>query len=194
MPRLWNDTIEAHRRDVREAILDATAALVTTAGPRSVTMSRIAQDTGIGRATLYKYFPDLYAVLDAWHQRQISVHLAELAELADGPGDPLERLQTVLRRYGYIIQERLAHERPQAELSAALHRGLPATVAQQQVHEIIQRLITHAAGSGVVRSDAPPGLLAGYCLNALSAPADHTSPAEMDVLVTVTLDGMKAQS
>ena len=26
MPRLWNETIEAHRRDVREAVLDTTTA------------------------------------------------------------------------------------------------------------------------------------------------------------------------
>jgi hypothetical protein len=31
MPRLWNETIEAHRRGVRDAILDTTAALVVCA-------------------------------------------------------------------------------------------------------------------------------------------------------------------
>src|SRR5258708_6084762 len=28
VPKLWNDTLESHRREVRDAILDATAALV----------------------------------------------------------------------------------------------------------------------------------------------------------------------
>ncbi|MGH9199575.1 MAG: TetR/AcrR family transcriptional regulator, partial [Acidimicrobiia bacterium] len=67
MPRLWSDTIQAHRREVREAILDITAKLVGEHGLRSVTMSQIAEDTGIGRATLYKYFPDVEAILSAWH-------------------------------------------------------------------------------------------------------------------------------
>ncbi|TIL19051.1 MAG: helix-turn-helix transcriptional regulator, partial [Mesorhizobium sp.] len=55
MPKLWNETIDAHRRAVRDATLDTTAALVAEHGLLSVTMSKIAEETGIGRATLYKY-------------------------------------------------------------------------------------------------------------------------------------------
>ncbi|HZA80384.1 MAG TPA: helix-turn-helix domain-containing protein, partial [Actinomycetes bacterium] len=86
MPKLWDETIEAHRLQVREAILDTTAALVASHGLRSVTMSEIAERTGIGRATLYKYFPDVEAILLAWHERQITTHLAQLEELRDQPG------------------------------------------------------------------------------------------------------------
>ena len=52
MPKLWSETIDAHRREVRDAILDTTAALVAEHGLRAVTMSQIAGQTGIGRATL----------------------------------------------------------------------------------------------------------------------------------------------
>ncbi len=44
---------KAHRRAVRDATLHATAALVAEHGLLSVTMSQIAEATGIGRATLY---------------------------------------------------------------------------------------------------------------------------------------------
>src|SRR5687767_2901383 len=67
MPKLWNETIETHRRDVRDAILDATSSLVAEGGLRSVTMSLIAEKADIGRATLYKYFPDIEAILKSWH-------------------------------------------------------------------------------------------------------------------------------
>ena len=39
VPRLWNETIEAHRAAVRDAILDTTGALVADHGLLSVTMS-----------------------------------------------------------------------------------------------------------------------------------------------------------
>jgi AcrR family transcriptional regulator len=52
---------------VREAILDATGELVLSRGLLAVTMSDIAEATGIGRATLYKYFPGVEAILNAWH-------------------------------------------------------------------------------------------------------------------------------
>jgi len=80
VPRLWNDTIETHRAAVREATLDTTAALVAEHGLRSVTMSQIAQETGIARATLYKYFSDVEAILLAWHERQITGHLEQLGQ------------------------------------------------------------------------------------------------------------------
>ena len=79
MPKLWTETIDAHRRAVRDAALDATAALVAEHGLTSVTMSQIATETGVGRATLYKYFPDVEAILLAWHERQITRHLQHLA-------------------------------------------------------------------------------------------------------------------
>jgi AcrR family transcriptional regulator len=50
-------------------------------------MSQIAAETGIGRATLYKYFPDVEAILVAWHERQVAEHqLRDFAQdlLRDG--------------------------------------------------------------------------------------------------------------
>src|ERR671921_393403 len=83
VPKLWKETIEAHRQGVRDAVLDTTAALVAEHGLRSVTMSQIAGETGVGRATLYKYFSGVEAILLAWHERQITGHLEHLAELRD---------------------------------------------------------------------------------------------------------------
>ena len=83
MPKLWTETIEEHRRAVRDAALDTTAALVAERGLAAVTMSQIAAATGIGRATLYKYFPDVEAILAAWHERQVAQHLGQLAEVRD---------------------------------------------------------------------------------------------------------------
>ena len=119
MPKLWNDTIEAHRRAVRDAVLDTTAALVAEEGLRSVTMSQIAEVTGIGRATLYKYFPDVEAILLAWHERQIAGHLEQLAEVRDQAGDAGERLEAVLEAYALISRESRGHH--DTDLAACLH-------------------------------------------------------------------------
>src|SRR5262245_65842912 len=131
VPRLWNDTIEAHRRAVRDATLDTTAALVAEHGLASVTMSQIAEQTGIGRATLYKYFPDVEAILVAWHQRQIARHLAELGEIAAQRSTARDRLRAVLEAYAFIV-----HEMPQGtELAALLHKGEHIAAAQRQLRE-----------------------------------------------------------
>ena len=190
MPRLWNETMEAHRAAVHDAILDATATLVAEQGLRSVTMSQIAEKAGIGRATLYKYFSDIEAILLAWHERQITAHLEHLAKVREQAGDASERLEAVLEAYALISHERFSHEHPGPELAALLHRGVHVTGAQQQVHDMIRDLLTEAAEAGDVRDDIAPDELASYCIHAITAAGSLPSKAAVRRLVTVTLTGL----
>jgi AcrR family transcriptional regulator len=191
VPKLWNETIEAHRAAVRDAILDTTWALVTEHGLTSVTMSQIAEETGIGRATLYKYFPDVEAILLACHERQITGHLAQLAEVRDQAGDAGEQLEAVLEAYALLSHERFSHEHPGPELAALLHRGVHITGAQQQVHDMIKDLLIEAAQTGEIRDDVAPDELASYCLHALRAGSSLKSKAAVHRLVMVTLAGLR---
>jgi AcrR family transcriptional regulator len=189
MPKLWNETMETHRRVVREAILDATAALVAEHGLRSVTMSRIAEKTGIGRATLYKYFPDVEAILLAWHERQIAGHLEYLIEVRDQAGDAGERLEAVLEAYALISYE--SHGHHDAELTAFLHRDEQVARARRQLRAMIRDLLTEGAETDALRDDVAPDELASYCLHALAAAGSLPSKAAVRRLVTVTLAGLR---
>jgi AcrR family transcriptional regulator len=190
VPKLWNRTIEAHRREVRQAILDTTAALVAEHGLLSVTMSRIAAEAGIGRATLYKYFPDVEAILAAWHERQVGAHLAQLVEIRDRDGDPGRRLAAVLE--AFALNSHVSREHHDPELVTLLHRkGQHLDTALRQVHELIRDLIAEAATAGDVRADIPPAELADYCLHALGAAGALRTPAAVRRLVTVTMSGLR---
>jgi len=189
VPRLWNDTIQAHRAAVRDAILDTAAALVAEHGVFSVTMSQIAEATGIGRATLYKYFPDVEAILFAWHERQVTGHLDQLAAIRDRPGGARERLEAVLEAYALIIHETHGHH--DTELAAFLHRDEQVADAQEQLHGLIRDLLTEAAATGELRDDVAPEELASYCLHALAAARRLPSKAAVRRLVTVILAGLQ---
>ena len=178
VPKLWNETIKEHRREVREAILDTTVALVTEHGLLPVTMSQIAGETGIGRATLYKYFPDVEAILLAWHERQINGHLGYLAEIREQAGDAGERLEAVLEAYALISHETRGHR--DSELAALLHRDEQVARAEQQLRRMIRDLITEAQNSGDVRDDVGPNELASYCLHAITAAGSLPSKAAAD--------------
>jgi len=191
VPRLWNDTIQAHRAAVRDAILDTTAALVAEHGLLSVTMSQIAERTGIGRATLYKYFPDVEAILFAWHERQIAAHLAQLEELRGQPGDAGQRLEAVLEAYALISHDRYSHDHPGPEVAALLHRGAHLSRAQQHVHDLIKNLLAEVAATGDLRDDVAPDELASYCVHALGAASSLPSKAAVRRLVGVTLAGLR---
>jgi AcrR family transcriptional regulator len=186
VPRLWDETIEAHRRAVRDATLDTTAALVAEHGLASVTMSQIAERTGIGRATLYKYFPDVEAILLAWHQRQIAEHLEQLAEVRDHARHGGERLRAVLEAYALIV-----HEHHGGDVAALLHRGPHVARAHQQLRDFVRDLLTEGTASGEVRDDVAPEELAGYCLHAVAAARGLPSKTAVQRLVTVILAGLQ---
>jgi AcrR family transcriptional regulator len=186
VPKLWNESIEAHRRAVREATLDTTAALVAEHGLRSVTMSQIAEETGIGRATLYKYFSDVETILVAWHERQVTGHLEYLAAVRDQAGEASERLEAVLEAYALI-----SHEHDRTELAALLHRGEHVVRAQEQLSDFIRDLLTEGAEIGDLRDDVTPDELTRYCLHALTAAGSLPSKASVRRLVTVILAGLQ---
>jgi AcrR family transcriptional regulator len=169
----------------RDVVLDAAAEVVSERGLAGVTMSEIAERAGIGRATLYRYFPAVDALLLAWHERQIQVHLTQLAEIGERTTQG-NRLEAVLREYALM-----AYRHENTELASSLHRSDHAIDAHQHLHEFVSRLISDGARNGSIRSDVAPKELAGYCLHALSAASTLPSKAAVMRLVTITLDGLR---
>jgi len=188
VPKLWTETIDAHRAAVRDAALDAMATLVAEHGLVALTMSQIAEQAGIGRATLYKHFPDAQAVLTAWHERQLTGHLDQLTAAVD-PADPaMVRLETVLRTYAHIQHHSGRHH---GELATLLHHSDHVHRARQRLHDYVQGLLAEAAQAGDLRDDVPPDELAGYCLHALTTAGTKQSQDAVHRLVTVTLTGLR---
>ncbi len=158
-------------------------------GLRSVTMSQIAEGTGIGRATLYKYFPDVEAILRAWHKREITRHLEQLAQARDAVGGAEQRLRAVLTAYASIAHQ--SHGHHDAELAAMLHRDEHVTHAERRVQTMIADLLADASGAGSVRDDISINELAVYCIHALAAARRLPSVAAVGRLVDVTLAGLR---
>jgi AcrR family transcriptional regulator len=189
VPSRWTETVETHRNDVRQAIMDTTAALVAEQGLLSVTMSEIAEKTGIGRATLYKYFPEVEAILFAWHERHITRHLQHLVEVRDHADDPGERLKAVLEAYALHSHESRGHH--DTEPAALVHRGGHVARVEQQLNDFIRDLLTGVAKAGHIRDDVASAELVSYCLHALSAARSLPSTAAVRRLVEVTLAGLQ---
>ncbi len=188
MPKIWSQTIEAHRDAVREATIQATAALVAKHGLTGVTMSQIAKDTGIGRATLYKYFPDVESILTAWHDQQIDHHLRELLQVRDRTTGAAARLEAVMTAYATAIFHRRRHDN---DVAGMLHRGDHVVAAHQHLREFIRELITDAAAAGAIRQDVPPDELTVYSLHALAAASSLDDPAAIHRLIGTILTGLR---
>jgi AcrR family transcriptional regulator len=217
VPKLWVETIAEHHREVRDAILGTTAALVAKRGVAGVTMSQIAQETGIGRATLYKYFSDVGAILDAWHDRHVDAHLDRLVEVRDRYADPGKRLKAVLETFAFISRERSRGHEPEAqhgqagtragrshgaphtqthgphgsEISTLVHRSEHVAAAQARLTRFFRDVIADAVSAGDVRDDIPAEELATFCVHALLAATAMRSKLAVPRVVAMTLAGLR---
>lgn len=188
MPRIWSDTIKEHRQEVHDAVLDAAGTLAFEVGLAGVTMSAVAEKTGIGRATLYKYFPSVDAILQAWHARMLGHHLVQLRKVVASEATPIGRLRVVARTYATNLQRAARH----GDIGAALHATSHALAAEGELTTFLSGLIADAAHEKAVRTDVRPDELALYCLNALAAARATTSGPQLVRLVEVVMAGLGA--
>ena len=83
---------QGRARATVEAILEATAQLLTEIGFAETTTNKVAERAGVSVGSLYQYFTDKEAILATLFERHVRVGLprieAALAQLAD-PGRPL---------------------------------------------------------------------------------------------------------
>jgi AcrR family transcriptional regulator len=148
-------------------------------------MSRIAAKAGIVQARLYRYFPDLDAVMRAWHDRQVANHLGYLEDIGDQSGAVTQRLDAVLRAYAAVVHQ--THEHRTTDLGVSLHRDEDLVHARRHLHGVVRDLLAEGARSGDIRDDVTPDELADYCLQSLSSAGAHSSSVAIRHLVTATL-------
>jgi len=156
----------------------------TEHGPMSVAMSAIAQRAGIGRATLYKYFPDVEAILVAWHERDFAQHREQLQGLAEADNVTLDDVATFVcaqrrqhpHRKDASLVDNLAHTLAGAE-------GAFKDAIQHEVITLLTTLMTGLAQRKEIRSDRDPELLARWLLHAVHAPADLDDVAISELVV-----------
>ena len=198
MPRIWTDSIDTHRQRVHEAILAAAADLAAERGPLALTMSSIAERAGIGRATLYKYFPDIESILLAWHRREFTHHLEHLESLGQDPDVTLHDLAHFIA----ALRQRHPHFSGVDAVGSLAQRvaGIAEHGGDESGHDpsievlaVLTDLLTRMAQRGQVRRDHPAELLAQWLLYGVHAPAalDASAVAE---LVTDSLARRSARS
>ncbi|UVC06848.1 TetR/AcrR family transcriptional regulator [Rhizobium sp. TH2] len=164
MPKTWGETLEGHREAVRQAVMEAALALASERGFQKVSMSDVAARAAITRATLYKYFSDVDSIFEEWHRSTVHSHLAQFAEIADGVGDPGEKLSEILEAYAMTV---FRHHG--TRFASMLHRQDHARKAEASLVALIEKLVLAGARSGVFRKDIPPDELARFCHSSLSS-------------------------
>ena len=193
MPKLWSATIETHRREVRAAVIEAASRLVAEQGLRGATMSRIAERAGIGRATLYKYYPDPESILRDWHAEQVARHLAQLTVIGQRAGAADRRLREVLRTHAELARESASHGDAggASDIVAALHADERVTAAGTTLEALVTGLIDRGVRSEQFRRDIPSDELALFSLGAMEGARRLTSAAALDRRLDLVLQALR---
>jgi AcrR family transcriptional regulator len=179
------------RRDAlrnREAIL-RVADHAFTHGSHAVPLQEIARRAGLGRATVYRHFPDRQALAAAVAAQQLELLRRAVGEFGDDP-----------RSFRYLLRAVLSTQATMRPL-VTLMREMP--VRDQQGHTdtlvgILAAPFRRAQAEGYLRADLEPGdlvlvlsMMEGAA-GALPAPGpDRDAAAER--LIDVLIDGLFPQ-
>jgi AcrR family transcriptional regulator len=122
---------QARSRATVEAILDAGAQLLGRRGWAKFTTNEVAEAAGVSIGTLYQYFPNKFALIDAITRRHFDDVLAVLRTMDDDAMSPTERVEALV--HGMITIH---------SVNPALHGVLleeaPGSAALQSAHDAFE--------------------------------------------------------
>ncbi len=145
MPRIRAESITAHKTLTRRQVLDAAAELFLEQGYGATSLADIAAEVGIGRTTLYEYFPDKEAVL-------ITLVEETLPAVVDGIVDGLPEGLTARERLGELLLRHLEFVSNQDNLGTLLMReGASLSPRAQAAIAAVHRRLTEAIRQTCVR-------------------------------------------
>ena len=135
----------------RGRVVEAALELLAEGGPEAVTHQRVAEEAGIGRATVYRHWPDRWDLIrDSLESLSLALEPPEGAKLRDRLIDMVEKL---CDRFESPLSFALSSLIAQAEWEGAARTFL--TRLMEHASKNLQRSLAEAAGSEGIRFDLP---------------------------------------
>jgi AcrR family transcriptional regulator len=187
MPKIVDAEIQ------RGEIRSAARRVFAERGVRGTGLAHVADAVGMGRSSLYHYYPDKDALLADLVQEMLQQELALFRACLHGDGTPLARLERLARACGALFPEWAAFGRMILDLRLedagvlkayfrSLRRDLSAVISEgQRDGSLSKELGAEVAASVLI--GAIDGLLLQYFIDARALP----KPAELaEALCTTT--------
>ena len=87
-----------HNNKKSDLILDSMQKLMLKKDTRSISVSEIAREAGIGKGSIYYYFKSKEEIVDAVIERSYSDAIRQAQELVQAPGlDALTKMEIIFR-------------------------------------------------------------------------------------------------
>jgi AcrR family transcriptional regulator len=146
------------RKEVRDAILDATDRLLSRFGYRKMTVEDIANEVGIGKGTIYLHFASKEEIVLSHVDRIVDRLKACLEEIASSEMPAPERLQRMLHERVLFRFDSIQHYTQSLnDLLAALRPGLLSRRARyfDEEAQIFARVLEAGRDAGELELSDP---------------------------------------
>jgi AcrR family transcriptional regulator len=155
-PAPWGEALSARRLRTAERIALVGAAIIDREGIAGLTMSRLADESGVSRQTLYKYYADVDAVLEGIAAIG-AVGVRELALAVAAEDDAHRALRLFVQ--AVLAAAAAGHPSPMALAAAVPATSREAMRGHEEAAEnIVIELVRRGQAEGAFRADAEPEL------------------------------------
>ena len=97
MPKISAPTLEKHRAETVDRLLDAFGELILSRGYADVSLADVAAQAGLARTAIYNYFPDRETLLFSWTDREVRRTLSILEHELEAAPTYAEKIRTFVR-------------------------------------------------------------------------------------------------
>ncbi len=150
----WESTLSGFRDQQRSRILDAVKRLLDEHPDEELTITAVADEAGVTRPTVYKYFPDLHHIVAETAARWLSETESEVARRLALEPNPGHRLRTLLSTTMDRLREtRIGGAATGAVSPEAAHIVL---VEIEKIRLHVERILADGLADGSLRSDLDP--------------------------------------
>lgn len=181
MPRIDAGSIAEHVTRQEQRVFAAAIGLFTERGYSNVSYADIADEVGLARNSLYRYFPNKAEILARWFHQELDRRLERSAQILARDEPPLDLIVAwVDDQLDYAAQ-------PEHALIVSLGRNEPEPAAEirSEVFGTHSRLVAPLRpaliGAGVAEGalGATTALISGLILGAARFEAAHGAPDPM---------------
>jgi AcrR family transcriptional regulator len=191
VPRISAPTVAEHRARRREALVSAARELLEEGGYAALTFSALAARTGLGRPTIYAYFPSKDDLVVALCEAEFPAVAAETERAVGRGATPREQIANFVRAQLRVAQQRRYR---------IVHALATAPLSDQARHRImtLHRDLMPSAVPLFTRAGHPqPALAAALLQGLINAAVAYIDAGESarrvaEVTVRAALDGLAA--
>ena len=137
----------------RQAIQEAVIRLICREGLKSVTMERVAQETGIAKGTVYLHYQDKQTLLESVKESALTPLMTSVNEVFNSDAAPAQKLRALAAQYFKYFDEHrdlfrvLIYEREVVRVQGSRFQS------ERYLHFVQEsaRIINHGVRSGAFR-------------------------------------------